>query len=257
MVVLWLLMFRGIALELRSHFRGSLWRGFWDVAFSGSSLLLILLFGVALGNLLRGVPLDTAGYFQGTFAFLLSPYALAVGIFAVAAISLHGAAFLALRISGGELGERSRSAVLVLVGPVAALYLIVTGWTALLRSPAMGGLGNVMHAAGWLMLVPLVALAALAGIFIFAKHHKTGRTFGASCVFIVSLLVAAAGTMYPYIIPAFPAGAGGLSIFQTSPSPPALYSALLVTIVGSIGVLVYATIVFRRFGLKLTSDTLR
>jgi cytochrome d ubiquinol oxidase subunit II len=256
MIVLWLLMFRGIALELRSHFRGHLWRGFWDVAFSGSSLLLILLFGVALGNLLRGVPLDTAGYFQGTFAFLLSPYALVVGVFAVAAIGMHGAAFLSLRI-GGELGERSHAAVLKLVGPVALLYLIVTIWTAALRAPAAGGMGNVMLHVGWLAVLPVLGLAALAGAFVSARRHNGGATFGASCLFIVTLLAAAAGTMYPYIIPAFPAGAGGLSIFAASPSPPALYSALVVTIVGSIGVLTYATIVFRRFGLKLTSDSLR
>jgi cytochrome d ubiquinol oxidase subunit II len=74
-VALWLLMFRGIALEVRERRASELWHQFWDAAFSLASGLLIVLFGVALGNLLRGVPLDSAGYFQGTFAFLLNPYA--------------------------------------------------------------------------------------------------------------------------------------------------------------------------------------
>src|SRR5579863_1803753 len=105
-VVLWLLMFRGIALELREHFATELWHQFWDAAFSLSSALLILLFGVALGNLLRGVPLDAAGYFQGTFALLLNPYAVLVGAFALCTLGQHGASFLALRVEG-ELGARS------------------------------------------------------------------------------------------------------------------------------------------------------
>ncbi|MGH7757256.1 MAG: cytochrome d ubiquinol oxidase subunit II, partial [Vulcanimicrobiaceae bacterium] len=62
-IVLWLLMFRGIAMELRNHFPSSLWHDFWDFAFSLSSALLILLLGIALGNLLRGVPLDAHGFF--------------------------------------------------------------------------------------------------------------------------------------------------------------------------------------------------
>ncbi len=60
-VVLWLLMFRGIAIELREHFTSELWHQFWDAAFSLSSALLIVLFGVAIGNLLRGVPLERVG----------------------------------------------------------------------------------------------------------------------------------------------------------------------------------------------------
>ena len=64
-VVLWMLMFRGIAMELRNHLDSDLWRQFWDVAFWLSSLLLVVLFGVALGNLVRGLPLDSHGYFAG------------------------------------------------------------------------------------------------------------------------------------------------------------------------------------------------
>ena len=85
MVLLWLLMFRGIAFELRGEFPSDLWRGFFDVTFAAASVLLILVLGVALGNIVRGVPLDTAHYFQGTFAFLLNPYAVGVGLLAVAA----------------------------------------------------------------------------------------------------------------------------------------------------------------------------
>src|SRR5580658_1521681 len=114
-VVLWLLMFRGVALELRSHFPSEIWHQFWDACFFASSVLLILLFGVALGNLLRGVPLGPQGYFSGTFDELLNPYAVLVGIFAVVALAMHGAAFLVMRIDG-PMVQRARRLVTRLWG---------------------------------------------------------------------------------------------------------------------------------------------
>jgi cytochrome d ubiquinol oxidase subunit II len=239
MVVLWLLMFRGIALELRHHLPGDLWRGFWDAAFFASSALLIVLFGVAIGNLLRGVPLDADGYFQGTFAFLLNPYALGVGLFALIALAMHGGTFLMFRIAG-PLAERARSAVLRLFWPVVAFYALMTIATLSVRSPLHPGLS-------WLMLVPLISIAGLMCVFAFARRGDGPRTFAASSVFVVSLMAAAGATMYPYVLPGFPAGSGGLTVDGAGASPVALYSALGVTIAGVIAVLVYGTVVFRRF----------
>ena len=109
-------------MELRNHFKGELWHNFWDVGFAASSGLLILLFGVALGNLLRGVPLDKNEYFQGTFAFLLNPYSLLVGVFAVVALAQHAATFLALRMEGAP-AQRSLAFLRRVWWAVLALYL--------------------------------------------------------------------------------------------------------------------------------------
>jgi cytochrome d ubiquinol oxidase subunit II len=246
MVVLWLLMFRGIALELRHHFPGEMWRSFWDFAFFFSSALLTVLFGVAMGNLLRGVPLDRDGYFQGTFAFLLNPYALGVGLFALIALALHGGTFLMFRIAG-EFAARAQRAVLVLFWPVAILYAVVTGATFLMRAPA--------HALPtWLFVMPFVSLAALGAVRVFAARGDGTRTFAASSLFVVSLMLAAGGTMYPYVLPGYPAGSGGLSLDGAAASPFALYSALAVTIAGLGAVLIYATVVFRRFTTPLHLD---
>lgn len=239
MIVLWLLMFRGIALELRHHLPGEMWHTFWDFAFSGSSALLTLLFGVAIGNLLRGVPLDVNGYFQGTFAFLLNPYALGVGLFAVLALALHGGTFMMFRIAG-DFGERARRAVLFLFWPVAIWYVVMTGATFAMRSP-------LHQAPAWIVAVPLISLAALAAVFLFARRGNARRAFASSSLFVASLMLAAGATMYPYVLPAYPAGTGGLSIESASASPFALYSILGVEIVGLVGVLIYATIVFRKF----------
>jgi cytochrome d ubiquinol oxidase subunit II len=239
MLVLWLLMFRGIAHELRNHFPSELWHGFWDFAFFGSSALLTLLFGIALGNLLRGVPLDARGYFAGTFAFLLNPFALGVGVFALLALALHGGTFLMFRITG-EFGARAQRAVLFLVWPVALADATLTALTFVLRPP-------LHHSPAWGFAVPLVSLAALAAIFVFAQRGQGTRAFAASSLLLGALLLGAGASMFPYVLPAYPAGTGGLSIVNASPPPVGFIPVLVAVVIGLGAVLFYATLVFRRF----------
>ena len=91
MLVLWLLVLRGVAIEFRHQVDHPLWHDGWDVTFFGASLLLAVLFGVAVGNVLRGVPLDAEGSFAGSFRLLLNPFALLCGVLSVATLALHGA----------------------------------------------------------------------------------------------------------------------------------------------------------------------
>ena len=190
MVMLWLLMGRGVALELREHFTSDLWHQFWDAIFWISSLLLVVIFGVALGNLIRGVPLDAQGYFDGTFGFLLNPYALFVGLLAVVVLGIHGVAFLSLRVEGA-IGER-------------ALKVVRTPWA-----------------------------------------------FAGTTALIAFLLVMAWWSMFPYLVPAYPRGSGGISAFDAAPAPTALASALTVTLVGIVAVCIYSAIVWRKLAGKV------
>ena len=91
MLVLWLLLLRGLGIEFRHQIHHPMWEDAWDVIFSVASALLALLFGVALANVLRGVPLDADGEFRGTFALMLNPFAILGGLLAVATLALHGA----------------------------------------------------------------------------------------------------------------------------------------------------------------------
>lgn len=240
-VVLWLLMFRGIALELREHLPSELWHQFWDAAFSLSSALLIVVFGVALGDLLRGVPLNPAGYFQGTFAFLLNPYALLVGLFALATLAQHGAAFLAMRVES-ELGVAATGALLRAWWFTSLLYVVVTAATLKVHPPAN---------PSWLVVIPLLSLASLGALRWSAVRGGTAAAFAMSSCFIATLLIAAAGTLFPYLLPAFPPSRGGVSIYDASPSRIALSCALAITIAGSAIVLTYAAFVWRRMGVKI------
>ena len=113
MLVLWLLILRGIGIELRHQVDDPLWRQAWDVTFSGASALLAVLFGVALGNVMRGVPFDANGEFLGSFALLLNPFALLGGVVSLVLLSLHGAAYLFLK-TDGAMQARARRAIGVL-----------------------------------------------------------------------------------------------------------------------------------------------
>jgi cytochrome d ubiquinol oxidase subunit II len=106
MIVLWLLILRGICIEFRSHVPSELWRGFWDVIFAGASLLLAIFYGTALGNVVRGVPIQSDGYFflalwtnfrPGSEPGIIDWYTVLIGVAALSALTIHGALWVALK----------------------------------------------------------------------------------------------------------------------------------------------------------------
>jgi len=115
MIVLWLLLFRSLGIELRHHIDNLLWHQLWDVAFSASSALLAIFFGAALGNLVRGLPLQPNGDFfeplwtdfrVGDETGILDWYTLLVGVTATASLGLHGALWLGWK-TDGALAQRA------------------------------------------------------------------------------------------------------------------------------------------------------
>lgn len=235
-VVLWLLMFRGIAIEMRERIPGDVWMDFWDTAFSISSLLLILLFGVTVGNLVRGLSLGPDGYFLGTFASLLNPYALAVGVLAVVALLQHGLAYVAANVDG-PLGERALRYTIRIWWLALAAFLAVTAWT----------IGT--HRVD-LVLAPLavatgaVALGALVAVRYAARRERAATAFSASAVYIAAMLASASATIYPYLVPPLSRGAPGLSVSQAT--APALGVSLTIAVLGLIAVVLYSAFIRRR-----------
>src|SRR3989454_1690837 len=115
MIVLWLLILRGASIEFRNHIKSAVWDPLWDFLFCASSLLLAVFFGAALGNVVRGVPLDASGYFfeplwtnfqLGDEPGILDWYSILVGVLALAALVVHGALWVTLKTTG-SVRERS------------------------------------------------------------------------------------------------------------------------------------------------------
>jgi cytochrome bd ubiquinol oxidase subunit II len=137
-MVVWTLMLRGIAIEFRSHVTSTMWRAFWDFVFSFASTLLPVLLGVALGNVVRGVPLDETRYFNiplfTHFAThnpvgILDWYTVLMGVFVLVTITNHGALFLAWK-TDGPVHQRARRFALPLSVLTAVLGGLATQATA-------------------------------------------------------------------------------------------------------------------------------
>jgi cytochrome d ubiquinol oxidase subunit II len=227
MIVLWLLMFRGIALELRGHIASDLWRDFFDVTFALASGLLALLFGVALGNILRGLPLGASHYFKGTFTFLLNPYAVGVGLLVVLSLSLHGATWIAMRVEGKP-AERAKRAERILLPAVAVLAIAITYATFQVHSPWPN-----LVAMPWIGLAPIASCAGLVGIFAFRERPL--QTFAASTLYLAGMFASAAATLFPYLLPGFPDTERGLTIY-TVPAEPSVLATMLPVVIGGLAI---------------------
>lgn len=236
-IVLWLLMFRGISIELRDTIDSPVWRTLWDALFMISSALLVLFFGVALGNLVRGVDLEHSGYFFGSFSVLLNPFSLVVGVFAVVALALHGLLYAAMRIEGA-LAERCTWLARRLWWATAALFVITTAFAF-----------SIYHGADvHPVLSGFVTFAALAALIALRRAIGRARlAFLLSCAFLTLLMVAAAISLFPYLVPNQPRGTGGLTIYDAQPgSSYALATMLVIIVVAVVAMLAYRAAVADR-----------
>lgn len=241
MLVLWLLILRGVGIEFRHQLDNPLWQDGWDVAFSGSSALLAVLFGAAFGNVLRGVPLDAAGNFVGSFALLLNPFALLCGVLGLFTLGMHGAAYLAMKTEG-DVQARSRRLVLPLWALAMATLAFVFAASFYVRPDFTAN----FLAAPALLLVPALGLAGAGGVLVFARQHEDTRAFLSSAVFIVGVLGSAAAGLYPRLLPAL-AGSphASLDIYNTASAPHSQAIALGIYLVGMAIVGVYLVNLYR------------
>ncbi len=201
MMVLWLLILRGIAIEVRSHQEGPLWRSFWDGTFAFASTLMAIILGAALGTVLRGVPLDVTGYFTGPLFTdfrvgahpgILDWYTILVGVFALVALAAHGAAFLIYKTEG-MVRERTRRLATPLWTMLAVLLVPITAATARVQPQLYAHLIS----RPWTILLVISITASLVGVFVGLRRRAELPTFLASALFLVSMLGTAAAGYYP------------------------------------------------------------
>ena len=203
-LVLWTLILRGISIEFRGHIPHALWRSFWDCVFTVSNVLLAILFGVAIGNVMRGMPLTpnaplslplfTDFGVRGKVG-ILDWYTLSVAVFTLVCLSAHGASYLTLK-TGGEVCRRSRRVAQRLWLSTFLLLIAVSVETFYVRPQLWAGMSA--RPLAW------AALAVVAGglicIFTGLRSGAEGRAFLGGCALIAGLLGAAAASLFPVML---------------------------------------------------------
>ena len=251
MIVLWLLMLRGIGIELRAHMQNPVWVGFFDVIFCVSSTLLIIFLGAALGNVVRGVPLGPDHYFfeplwtnfrAGVNPGILDWYTVLTGVIALVTLTAHGSLYIAVKTEG-DLNRRART-VALWAWPLQ-LFLTVAGLVATV-SIRPGVLDNYKHhAIGF--AIPVLVFGALAVMMHAMLKRNEKIAFVASALYIVGMLVGAAFALYPVVLPSSSDTALNLTIYNTAAGKHGLIVGLTWWIPAMILALSYFTLLFRMF----------
>jgi cytochrome d ubiquinol oxidase subunit II len=203
-LVLWLLILRGISIEVRDHDLNPLWQSFWDVVLTASSGLLAVLLGLAFGNILRGVPLDASGEFHLALftdfsvhgrVGLIDWYTLSVGALSLALLLAHGANYLVLETTG-TVHSRSRTAAVRLWRITLALAIVVLLQTRVVRPDLWSELGS--RPLAWAFLI--LAIAGGAAIVSGLKSGLDRRAYAGSCAVIAGGLGARAAASFPVML---------------------------------------------------------
>lgn len=255
MMVLWLLILRGVSVEFRNHLENAIWKPFFDFVFTGSSALLAIFYGAALGNVIRGVPLNAQGEFflplwtdfkAGRDTGILDWYTILVGLLAFMTLAQHGALWLSMKTED-ILQQRARKVARVAWYAVAGLTLIVTGCTLRIQPQVSSNLA----AHPWGFVFPALALAGLAGILRFDSMGREIHAFASSAVYIVGMLTSAAFGVFPYVLPSNSDPKLGLTIYNTATSAYGMAVGLAWFIPGMLIVLGYVVFTYRHFAGKV------
>ncbi|GAB4311547.1 MAG: cytochrome d ubiquinol oxidase subunit II [Candidatus Sumerlaeia bacterium] len=249
MLVLAALIFRAVAIEFRSKEPWAWWRGAWDVAFCVASVLASLLFGVAIGNMIIGVPIGPDMEYRGTFAGLLNPYALLVGVFNVSLFANHGAIYLYMK-TDGALQEKVRGWIFHTLGVFVTLYMLVTIVT-LARVPSM--LANFEHFP-WLWSVAAAGVLAIANIPRELFYGRPMRAFLSSCAAMAALITLFGMGVYPNMIVSSLDPEWNLTIYNAASSPRTLGIMLVIACIGMPFVLGYTATIYWIFRGKVKLD---
>lgn len=250
-IVLWLLMVRGLSIELRGHINDPLWASFWDAAFFVGSSLLAVFYGAALGNVVRGVPLDESGYFFQPLWTDFSPfsstpgildwYTVLIGLLALTTLIVHGSNFIAVKTED-DLNARSRR--------IARGFSFATVLLTVVATPATFWVSPEMlrsfNERPYGYVLPLVAVAGLVGMVYSDLRGRDRGAFLSSGAYIVGMLTSTVFGVYPNVLPAVDP-ANSLTIQNASASTYGMTVGLVWWSIGIVLAAVYFIVIYRLF----------
>jgi cytochrome d ubiquinol oxidase subunit II len=255
-LVLWSFILRGVSIEVAGHLDDRLWQTWWDFVFAVSSTVLAVLFGAALGNVIRGVPLDGTGKFSMSLftnfgvrghVGILDWYTVSVAVFTTVLLAAHGAVYLRLKTTG-QVHDRSERLARRLWPVALALFLAVSVETWIVRPsfyPSM-----LERPAGWLAIA--VALAGAWALVTGLRGTAERRAFAGSCAAIVALLAGAAAGVFPVMLYSTLAPEHSITVYAGAAPPHGLAVALVWWPVAFGLAVTYFVIVMRHYRGKVT-----
>ncbi len=251
MLLLVALIFRAISFEFRSKVDSPGWRRAWDVAFGVGSAVPALLYGVAVGNVLRGLDMDASGV-STTLLGLLNPFALLIGLLGLTMFVLHGATYLGLKTDGALQERMRRWASTAWVAFIALYALSTVASYAVAPYLFENWFANPLT---WVFFALLLASCVAGPAAVRASRF--GRGFVASAAATLSIIALAAEGLYPRLVPAQPDLAASLTIYNAASTPRTLTVMLVIALVGMPLVILYTVLIYRAFRGKtvLTSES--
>jgi cytochrome d ubiquinol oxidase subunit II len=231
MIVLWLLIGRGVSIELRSHVDNGIWRSFFDGVFFLSSTLLAIFLGAALANVVRGVPIGPDQYFflplwtdwhVGPHPGILDWYTVIGGLVAFVSLATHGALYLATK-AVGDLESRAQIMSRQLWLLLCILTAVSLAATILVRPATLKN--YTTHPL--LFVIPAIVCLSLAGMRLFSARTSNFKAFLSSCLYLGTMLVGACAGLYPTVLPSSINASGDLTIANTLSGTYAIHAGLI------------------------------
>jgi len=242
MLLLFALIFRAVSLEFRSKLESPAWRRFWDWGFFGGSFLATLLFGVATGNAVAGMPLDAEGNVTVGVLAQLNPYGILVGLMTVALFALHGGLYLYLKTEG-EFQARLRDWMWRSWGFFLVTFMLTTLYTV---AEVPRATINFEHFPV-LVLVVVAAILAVANIPRCLYWDRPAQAFVSSTMLIVTQVALFGAALFPNLVTASNDPALSVTIYNAASSVKTLTIMLIIAVLGMPFVLTYTGIIYWAF----------
>jgi cytochrome bd ubiquinol oxidase subunit II len=274
LLALFALFLRPVGFDYRSKLADARWRAAWDWALFAGGLVPALVFGLLLGNLFVGLPFrfdeDRRSIYSGGFFDLFHPFACLVAMTAVALCTLHGSAYLRMRVQGA-IAQRLARGLPFAAALLAVLFVIEAAWVATglpgLRLDAAAGAAHIMaEPAAWagnfrrvpaLCALPAAALLAIAATVAFTRAAWSRLAFATSACVVVAMLLAAGVALFPFVLPSSVAPAASLTLWNASSSPRTLQIMLWVVLLFLPLILLYTGWVYRVLRGPVTIEQVR
>lgn len=240
MLLLFALIFRAVAMEFRSKHESRRWRSFWDYAFWLASSVAAILFGVAVGNMMQGIPLGADMEYQGTFFDLLRPYPIMVGLMTLVMFAMHGSIYLYLKTEG-ETQDRIRHWIWGTFGVFLVFYMLTTIFTLVAVPSAIRNFTDYPWA--WVLVV--LNVLAIANIPRAIYKEMPAYAFLSSACTIAALIFLFGFALFPNLVTSsLDTARNSLNVYNAASSPKTLGIMRIIAFLGMPFVIAYTVAIY-------------